>query len=592
MLYHNSHSESFKMPVGAIPCGRFLRLRFLCDESDIVILHTYDGEDHEFPMVRLEDHLFEAILKLPEKPMLFWYDFIIPKPKTLLYYGNSEGLLGGEGRCSDRRTDSYQVTVYDPDFQTPEYLHKGIMYQIFPDRFYRTAPPQKTKDIKKAHPEASYHKKWNEQPRLDISPEDGDNCALDFFGGSLKGICEKLDELQALGITILYLNPIFRARSNHRYDTGSYEEIDPILGNEADFQTLIQEAQKRGIRILLDGVFSHTGSDSQYFNRFGRYPTLGAWQSRQSPYFSWYSFEEFPNRYKSWWSFQTLPNLNKNSPEYREYLLKPKKGIIPHWLLAGANGWRLDVVDELPMDLVAQIRQAVKGTKTDACLYGEVWEDASNKVSYGQMRSYCLGDTLDSVMNYPLRKAIIQFLTHQTTAYDLQRTILHQREVYPAPFLYSLMNLLGSHDRARILNILAGFDPKNMPELTREEAGQIILSSEQLAMAKKRYLIALQILCALPGTPAIYYGDEIGMSGMSDPWNRAPMDWKNGDKKLKKAVSSLLYNRKQHPVLQTGFLSVEAQNEDELVIKRYCINGKDVFGNPCSDQSVSVCIHR
>lgn len=594
MVHHDSHLARYREPLGPIPAGGQVCIRFLCNESSAVTLRTWDGSEHLIPMTLTEQNLFEATITVPEIPMLYWYDFIIHGKDGDLRYGNSFNQLGGEGFLCDHQPASYQITVYDPAYHTPEYLRHGVVYQIFPDRFFKDAIGQTGREdkIRQAHPEATFHEDWNERPTLDLDPETSDNRALDFFGGTLRGIAEKLDELQSLGVSILYINPVFRARTNHRYDTGSYEEIDPILGSDADFDHLIAEAEKRGMKVMLDGVFSHTGSDSLYFNRFGRYDTLGAYQSTESPYFDWYTFYNHPGEYRTWWGFQTLPTVNKDHPTYREYLLNPKDGILPRWVRRGACGWRLDVADELPMNTLRDMRKAIRNVRDDAVLLGEVWEDASNKVAYGQQRCYCLGDTLDSVMNYPLRRAIIDFFTGVCDAHHLRRVILHQQEVYPAPFFYSLMNLLGSHDRVRILNAMAGYDREGAAQMDRTEASKIFLDKETRAAAQKKVLEAIKLLCALPGAPTIYYGDEIGMQGMADPWNRAPMDWDHADEAVRSAVKQLLNHRRSTPMLQTGHLTVEADGPDALIVKRYAVDGKDVFGKPIEGDEVFVRIVR
>ncbi len=594
MLYHNSHDERYRAPLGALKPGQKLTLRFLCDEGADVILRTWDGAEHTYPMQPVGDGLFERTISVPDKPMLFWYYFILSRADGTLFYGNNAAQLGGEGECRDHEPASFQVTVYDPAYTTPDYLRTGVVYQIFPDRFFQDKGGMKgrVRKIREAHPEATFHERWDERPTLDLDPANGDNRALDFFGGTLKGIRQKLDYLEELGVNVLYLNPIFRARTNHRYDTGSYEEVDPILGDEKAFEELAAAAQKRGMHILLDGVFSHTGADSQYFNRFGRYPGVGAYQSPDSPYADWYSFEAFPDKYNCWWGFYTLPAVNKDNPAYRDYLLDGEKGVLPLWIHRGASGWRLDVADELPVDLLQQMRQAVKQANPEATLLGEVWEDASNKVSYGVPRSYCLGDTLDSVMNYPLRRAVIDFFTGAADAGALARVILHQQEVYPAPFYYSLMNLLGSHDRVRALNALAGHDTPGAIQMDRAEAEKVELSRLELRTAKRRYVEAMRLLCALPGTPTVYYGDEIGMTGMADPWNRAPMAWDSADEKLRERVAELLRRRRQSAMLQTGFLRAEAPDADTLIITRYARDGRDVFGNELSGRDITVKITR
>ena len=594
MLFHDSHDPAYRRPLGPLPAGGEVTLRFLCDEADAVTLRTWNGAENRISMRALPGCLFEATLAVPDAPMLFWYDFIIHRPDGDARYGTPYDQLGGAGALYREQPQSYQITVYRANFETPAYLRHGVIYQIFPDRFYRDAGGFAGREsrVTAAHPEAVFHQRWDERPLLDIDPATQDNRALDFFGGTLTGIAEKLDELKELGVTVLYLNPVFLARTNHRYDTGSYEEIDPILGDEAAFLALLREADKRGMRVLLDGVFSHTGSDSRYFNRFGRYDTLGAYQSKESPYYPWYTFTDYPNRYRTWWGVDTLPAVNKDEPSYRAYLLDGERGVLPGWVNRGTAGWRLDVADELPMDLLREMRAAVKKANGDAALLGEVWEDASNKISYGALRSYCLGDTLDSVMNYPLRRAVIDFFTNKCDAGLLRRVILHQQEVYPAPFFYSLMNLLGSHDRVRVLNAMAGFDQAGAVQMDRREAAHVTLDEPQTAAAKKRVLAAYRLLCALPGAPTVYYGDELGMPGMADPWNRAPMAWADGDKDMRRALSALLRKRLASPLLQTGHLAVEAPSPDELVIRRFAVDGKDVFGQPLAENELTVRVSR
>ena len=433
-------------------------------------------------MMPLGTSLYEVTITVPETPMLFWYDFILHTPEGDARYGNQNDGLGGEGQMVSDTFHAFQITVYDPAYETPAYLREGVMYQVFPDRFYRGSSktaPARQKQIAAAHPEATFHASWSEKPTLDIDPENGDNRALDFFGGTLKGIAEKLAYLRDLGVTVLYLNPIVRARTNHRYDTGDYHKVDPILGNMRSFTALVQKAEAMGIRVVLDGVFSHTGADSLYFNRYGRYPGKGAYQSPRSRYASWYRFDEFPNRYNAWWGFYTLPAVEKDQPDYQHFLLNQENGVLPYWLQHGASGWRLDVADELPVRLLQKMRYAVKRQSADGVLIGEVWEDASNKISYCELRSYCLGDTLDSVMNYPLRRAVIDFFTGKIDARALARLILHQQEVYPTPFFYSLMNLLASHDRVRAINAFAGYDQPGILQMPREEARRVRLTKAQ-----------------------------------------------------------------------------------------------------------------
>jgi len=447
------------------------------------------------------------------------------------------------------------------------------MYQIFPDRFHRSKMPVSERKDRVLHSE------WNEPPYITADERSGDNWALDFFGGDLEGIRQKLPYLKELGITVLYLNPIFKARTNHRYDTGDYMTIDPLLGTEKDFKKLCSDAKKLGIHVLLDGVFSHTGEDSLYFNRYNTYPSTGAYQSKDSPYFSWYHFRHHPNEYASWWNIPTLPELNKNNESYRRFILG-KDGVARHWVQAGASGWRLDVADELPMSFLRDLRKSVRKQQEDAVLLGEVWEDASNKVAYGQMRSYVLGDTLDSVMNYPLREALINFLTHVIPASQVVRQIRALQENYPVPFFYSLMNLLGSHDRARVHNLLVKQDFSHLPIAQRRG---LTMGPAYKKLARQRFIKMLQLVVALPGMPSMYYGDEVGMEGASDPFCRGTFPWGQEEEDTLALVKETFRLRAERPVLRRGFLELSTEGDDTLIIHRFAKDGLDVFGEPLED---------
>lgn len=575
-LYHNSRDAECRFPLGAVPAGTALRMRFYTgDNSSRVLLRTWNGKTKYYPMASLGMGAFETTITLSTEPVILWYDFEITDPEgNIIRYGNAHDRLGGEGAAHPGNPPSFQITVYDPAFMPPEYLRKGIMYQIFPDRFHRHKVPDAER------PDAYLHEDWNAQPLVDPDPRSGDNRALDFFGGTLNGIREKIPYLKDLGITVLYLNPIFKARTNHRYDTGDYRSIDPLLGTEEDFTALCSAAEEAGIRILLDGVFSHTGEDSVYFNRYGHYDSLGAYQSADSPYHHWYRFSESSkDKYACWWNIPTLPELNKDDPSYREFILG-ENGVGRHWVRNGAAGWRLDVADELPMAFIRDLRTAVKKEKKEAVLLGEVWEDASHKISYGKMRSYCLGDTLDSVMNYPLRDVVIRFLLGSITAEHVVRQIRSLQENYPAPFFYSLMNLLGSHDRARILNVLCDHE---FTSVAMKDRCGLRLPEEARRVAVSRLKKMLDIFVALPGMPAIYYGDEAGMEGAADPFCRAPFPWGNIDPGLFETVKTAFALRRERPVLQTGFLDIANEGTETLVITRYVKEGKDIFGNRIQD---------
>ena len=571
-VYHNTRNLEFRSPFGAITCGHSLCLRLSVHQSHLatgVYLYTkYNGEETAHRMEKLHGDLYEIQIEAPKTPCILEYFFKVDYfDNGVLYVGDHEDCLGGEGVVYLGNPEYFHITVYDPSFDTPDFMKQGVMYQVFPDRFARSKMPNPKRT------NLTLHKNWDDAPEIRVPDETGDGQPIDFFGGDLQGITQKLDYIKSLGVTVLYLNPIFKARSNHRYDTGDYMEIDPMLGTQEDFDILCQTAKEKGIRIVLDGVFSHTGEDSTYFNKYGHYDTVGAYQSKDSIYYPWYTFTDYPEKYESWWGFLTLPRVDKQNESYREYILGDK-GVVGHWIERGTGGWRLDVADELPMNFLQKLRTTAKQKDPQSVIIGEVWEDASKKCAYGEMRSYCLGDSLDSVMNYPLRKAVIDFLLQRSPAQALARLINGQMEHYAPPFFYALMNLMGSHDRARIFSILAEQIPH---EEYRGEGQQPPLTKEQYTLAKKRFLAFLSILVALPGIPCLYYGDENGMQGGTDPYSRGTYCWLKQDETLISEVSALLH-QKHDPLLQTGYLRVEARDKDTLVIKRYFENGHDAFG--------------
>ncbi len=486
---------------------------------------------------------YEATLVLPTDPCLIFYTFEITAQGTTYYYGNNAQRYGGIGTLTQKKPLPYQITVYDAAYETPDWFSGSVMYQIFCDRFARGKDTNSLSMRQDILP-----RNWGDTPYYKPEQFGGEYLANDFFGGNLKGITEKLDYLKDLGISVLYLNPIFEAYSNHKYDTGDYEKIDPMFGTEADFIALCAKAKAMGIRIVLDGVFNHTGSDSKYFNKKGRYPTSGAYQSKESPYADWYDFVNFPEEYTCWWGIKTLPHVNELSPSYVDYILTNKDSIVKKWLRLGASGWRLDVVDELPGAFVKTLRKAVKSEKSDAVIIGEVWEDASNKISYGEQREYLSGYELDSAMNYPLRDALIQFVSGHIGGAEFNSRMNVLRENYPKPAFMSMMNFLSSHDTARILTVLSDVSGS----LSKDEQATHGLQGDALekAKAKLRLITALQM--TLPGTPCVYYGDETAMQGFGDPFCRRCFPWGNTDAEMTAFFKALIHMRNSNDAFKRG----------------------------------------
>lgn len=436
----------------------------------------------------------------------------------------------------------FQLTVYSQDYNTPDFLKGGVMYQIFPDRFCKSGKTHENIPDGRV-----LRDDWDGTPWY--KPDhNGHVWNNDYFGGDFEGIKSKLKYLSDLGVTCIYLNPIFESHENHRYNTADYMNADPLLGTNDDFEELCKEAKKYGISVILDGVFSHTGADSRYFNKFGRYKDeAGAYQSKESKYYEWYSFINYPDTYEAWWGIDTLPNVWENNEAYTEFICGDE-GVLHYWLSKGAAGFRLDVADELPDQFLNNLRKSVKKFGEDKIVIGEVWEDASNKESYGIKRRYLLGEQLDSVMNYPFREAIINYVKGGNPR-DFIYSIMTILENYPQPSIDVLMNFVSTHDIERAINRLGG---EYCDDKSKDWMAERYLTPEQYQHGKNLLKSAMALMFFLPGVPSIYYGDEAGLEGYKDPFNRRCYPWGNEDKELIEYVSELSRVRKSIPNMKNG----------------------------------------
>ena len=550
-------------------------------------------------------HVFEATYAAAHEPALVWYYFAIGcDDGTCRYYGDNNGQFGGEGQESMDPPPSYQITVYDPGFETPQWFRHSVMYQIFPDRFFQSRKEPLTQaELEKKRPDYIYHEDWRDKPIYKPDPRTGEIMNNDFFGGNLAGIVDKLPYLKDLGVSVVYLNPIFESYSNHRYDTGDYHKVDATLGTRADFRHLCARARAMGMRVVLDGVFNHTGSDSAYFNRYGLYDCVGAYQSKASKYHKWYSFRSFPDDYECWWGILTLPSLNESEPSFQRYIIDSENSITRRWLRCGASGWRLDVVDELPDDFLKALRVAVKSVDEDAIIIGEVWEDASNKVSYGVRKEYLLGYELDSVMNYVFKNALLDFLLMRAPSGRFIAEMRRLADHYPTQCFYSLMNLIGGHDVPRALTLMS--DPH--PDLTRDQKAMHKPTTRQRKIGVRRLKLASLVQMAMPGVPSVYYGDEAGMAGFEDPFNRETFPWDEIDEDLHSWYKRVITLRNAFATLRTGTFELvkdgdraEAERivdpcaspDDSFAIIRAIRGRKDVFGEHADSGFAIVGINR
>ena len=468
--------------------------------------------------------VYKAELQFNDKG-LFWYHFLVDTTYDVTF------------TIPEHPGGGFQITVFKPDATQPEWIWGGVIYHIFVDRF--------NNDGKMRLGHGAIHRAdWGGCPYF-LPDEKGIVHNNDFFGGNLYGIVEKLPYLEELGVTCIYLSPVFEANSNHKYDTGDFLKVDVAFGGDEALEFLCKEAGKRNIKVILDGVFNHVGSDSVYFNRYDRYDSVGAYQNRRSPYHSWFSFKD-DGTYEAWWGIELLPAVNKNNQQYKNFLCD-KDGVIAHWMKKGVSGWRLDVVDELPDALLDPLCEAMKREKADAYIVGEVWEDASHKIAYSVRRRYFLGGQLDSVTNYPLKNAIIACVK-DGDIFRLANTMSSLCRNYPKNVLDSLMNIVGTHDTMRILTVLSGVElPDNKLAMSHFK-----LSESELALAKKRLKIASTLQFTLPGVPCVYYGDEAGMEGGADPFNRVCYPWGNEDVDLISWYRKLSEIRKKFKCFKDG----------------------------------------
>ncbi|MCM1115433.1 MAG: glycoside hydrolase family 13 protein [Clostridium sp.] len=575
MLIFNSRNKEYKSIIAALATEEECKFRIAvprdmrCSSATLAV--AKEGEDTVYYGMFWagmcgNDYEYWELHFSATTSGLYFYHFELDTPWGRSMIKN-DGM--GNGSFSPEGIE-FQQTVYDKDFKTPDFLKGGIIYQIFPDRFYNS------KAEKRNVPDTRVMRQWGDEPYWKEEQMNGiwNN---DYFGGDLKGIEEKLPYISQLGVSCIYINPVFEAHSNHRYDTADYEKIDSLLGDEEDLKSLCKTAKEQyNISIILDGVFSHTGCDSKYFNMYNRYNSVGAYNSKESPYYSWYKFIDYPDNYHSWWGIRLLPEVIEEDENYRDYICG-KDGILRKWLRCGISGWRLDVADELPDIFLDDLRKAVKEENENAVIIGEVWEDATNKFAYGERRRYLLGAQLDSVMNYPFADAVLNFVRfgHGEHFFNQIMSII---ENYPPQVLNVLMNHIGTHDTERAITRLAGPDNEGRDRQWQYEHNALSQVDYQRGVSMMKMASLIQF--TLPGVPSIYYGDEIGMQGMKDPFNRAAMDWDNPNTELLKWYKRL-------GQIRNGF-DAFVDGEFNPV---YCDNAAIAYERVSADSSVLVAVN-
>ncbi len=544
------------------------------DRSLLPFYEGLSGDDDVFTFTLDLEKLCES-----EQDGLFYYEFRFAHNGRTLYTSSINNV---DFHLSEHPARRFILLVYEKGFKTPESYYGTTMYHVFVDRFAKSDKKLPVRD------DAIMREDWD-TGIPEYAPYPGAPLKNNqFFGGSLWGVIEKLDYLESLSVNCLYLSPIFKAYSNHKYDTGNYLEIDEMFGGKEAFDALIKECNKRGIKVILDGVFNHTGDNSLYFNRYGNYEGVGAYQSENSPYSDWYHFLRFPSKYECWWGIDILPRLNHSSRECRNYFVG-KDGVCEHYINEGIGGWRLDVADELSDVFLDSLRDVVKKANPDALIIGEVWENAAEKVAYGTRRRYLRGKQLDSVMNYPTKNGIIDYVK-SGNCNILYNTVTEIYSCYPKAVCDCLMNLLGTHDTERILTVLAG---RSAEGLSNTELSTLRMSDDERARGIAMLKMASAIQYTLYGFPSVFYGDEAGIEGYRDPFCRMPFPWGRECKELTEHYKALGKIRKEHSVYAGGYFKVLThdgglfafvrENEKEKLLTvasrvsfpvKYSVNGK------------------
>lgn len=545
----------------AFPCSSALFFTVKCPRvfgvTEVFLSLTPDGEDKVFiPFEYDGDEKYTLRYDLRERGEgLFYYTVVLKRGNSLLYSNTEHNMFSS---FEEKEGEGFRLLVYEDSFTTPEWFHGATMYHIFVDRFNKSGKSPLRSD-------AVNEKNWN-APISQYGEYPGAFVKNDlFYGGDLLGIEQKLPYLKELGVTVLYLSPVFCAQSNHKYDTCDYSHIDPAFGGDKAFASLRKKAGEYGMKLILDGVFNHTGDDSVYFDKYNKYGN-GAYLNESSPYRDWYSFEN-DGKYKSWWGIEILPKLNHENKACLNFFTSPEGIGAKYAGMTGMGGWRLDVADELSDTFLDSFRKSVKAADPEAVIIGEVWENAADKIAYGKRRRYLRGRQLDSVMNYPFRNALLEFLL-KGDGDALSHELCELYCSYPPCVAHSLMNIVGTHDTERILTALGD---KRYGELSNRELSQHTMSEHELAEGVRLLKIASAIQYTVYGVPSVFYGDEAGTEGGRDPFCRKPFPWDNinGElfehyKRLGKIRKNGAYRDGDFTVLSSGhgYIAFERKGSD------------------------------
>ena len=551
--------------IGAVSCEAIF-----FDEYIGSVTHTVNGSFSEFDC-GYDIYSFDCTSITKSRALSFFYFKVTTNDQTVFIKRGKEAYA----TTDDSRFNMFQLTVSDFAYEAPEKMYGGIIYHVFVDRFRRGG------DVPVSDGAVLVSGEWKnipEYPEYPGAPMKNNT----FYGGTLYGIIEKLDYIASLGTTAIYLSPIFSSPSNHKYDTADYMTVDEMFGGDEALEALIEEAKKRNIVIILDGVFNHTGDDSIYFNKYSRFDTVGAYNSKKSPYYPWFDFQHHPDKYTSWWGISILPRINPDISECGEYLAG-EGGVIDKYRKMGVYGFRLDVADELSDNFISKIKERLS-QGGESILYGEVWEDASNKIAYDVRKKYYLGNELDGVMNYPVRVGLIDYIVNKGTD-KLEYALSEVLNNMPPRIRNAQMNLFGSHDTVRIITALSGIPAGNR---NNAELRTTRLSPSERKTASSRLMSAYTILATLPGVPSIFYGDEVGLEGYSDPFCRMPYPWGKEDKEILNHYKKVGAIRRNNTVYREGDFKLLEITKETLLFARYDKNNAYITAYNNSDSSVTL----
>lgn len=535
--------------------------KFFPFDSVYFVMHK-DGEEEEYYLMSKkytdERYVYLEYSFKFEGMGLYWYHFEVRTKDDTFKLIRNDNL---DVKISNADSDYLQL-VFKEDSNVDKCFKKGIIYHIFVDRFNRSG------DVK-CRSGLTLCNDWNKDVCLEYN-DIGERVNNICYGGNFQGIIEKLPYLKSLNVGTIYLSPIMEANSSHKYDVADYSKIDSMFGSNEDFEDLIKKAKKMGISIIIDGVFNHTGSDSVYFNKNGRYRTVGAYQSKNSKYYSWYNFKNYPDDYDCWWGVKTLPQTEEKSGFF-DYIAG-RGGIVEKYMSMGIGGFRLDVVDELTNNFLHEICNASRRVNKKAFMVGEVWEDASTKISYNERKEYFLGGNLDSVTNYPMKNAILHFIkTGDVTEFVNIVNVI--KDQYPKNIQNNLMNILDTHDSSRAITILGASENVDVNS-------NYLLSEDEKAEGVKLLKLATIMQYTVMGLPTVFYGDEAGIEGTQDPYCRRTYPWGKENAELLEWYQTL-GNIRNNKVLIDGEMNI-----------KYAQNGVLIYEREKDDDKVIVAINR